>query len=370
VSSIILTALIVGVVVAVIRLLASFGVAWGFFPANTFGIVTTKANKSTDPDAVSGGVVDILHNIPGRYLDRSNRDKMEWEYKKEEEDRVESRGLLYHVIGVEYLGGVPFTRFLRTNKIHQIRPKKNEKDGDGTDYVPKSVDFETKFVYFSGNQTVLVTGAETAAIFGLDLNFNLVYERIQPLKSVLRVADIYAVLTLMVREAVIRITSTRDPEEFTSGDDAKDLQKALVTAVESINGIAKEELGIQITKATLESISVDEKTKGILELKEKTKRENEALVLTAEAKAKAQIAKNEADAHRVREVILPQANTPGAAAIRLAEAYENNDTVTVFAPGGNLSQIIPSVDGKKAKVGFSTDPAPSSEPPKKDKDKK
>lgn len=362
--SVILTALIVATVVVVIRLLASKGVVWGFFPANTFGLVTTKANENTEADAVSGGIVDILHSIPGRYLDKkSHRNPMEWEFVEETEDNVESRGLLYHVIGVEYLGGLPFTRFLRRNKIHQIRYSR--KDGE-TDYTPTAKDFETKFVHFSGNLTVLVKKAETAGIFALDLNFNLNYERVQPLKSVIRVPDVHAVLTQMVREAVIAITSAHKPEDFIGGDkpgEAKERQKELVEAVQSVRDIAKIELGIWITKATLESISADEETRKILELNEKTKRENEALVAIAEAKAKAQITKNEADAHRVREVILPQANTPGAAAIRLAEAYEGNDTVTVFAPGGNLSQIIPSVERKtdKQKAGFKTEDSPPAE---------
>lgn len=356
--SIILTALIVGAIVAIIRMLASAGTVWGFFPANTFGLVTTKSNEATEADAVGGGIVGILHSIPGRYLDKSDHDPMQWEIRIEDPDHKENRGLFYHLIGVEYLGGLPFTRSLRLNKIHQIRYSR--KDGE-TDYTPTAKDFETKFVHFSGNLTVLVKSAETAGIFALDLNFNLNYERVQPLKSVIRVPDVHAVLTQMVREAVIAITSAHKPEHFLGGKEAKNLQNSLVLAIEDVRETAKIELGIWITKATLESISADTETKKILELNQKTKRENQALIAVAKAKAKALIATNEADAHRVREVILPQANAPGAAAIRFAEAYEKNDAVTVFAPGGNLSQIIPSVERKpeKQKAGFQTEDPPA-----------
>ncbi len=285
-------------------------------------------------------------------LDKTNDDPMEWEFVRRGR---EDRGLLFHTLGVEYLGGIPFTRFLRLNKIHQIRYSR--KDGE-TEFSATAKDFQTKFPYFSGNLTVQVEKAETGGIFALNARFNLNYERIQPLKSVLRLPDFQAVLTQMVREAVIAITSAHDPEDFISGGKAKDRQQDLVRAVEGLGDLIKRELGIRVTKVTLDSIDPDEETRKILELKEKTKRENEALVAIAEAKAKAQIAKNEADAHRVREVILPQANAPGAAAIRFAEAYENNDSVTVFAPGGNLAQIIPDVSkgSEKKKAGFKTEP--------------
>ncbi len=353
--ALILTIAIVVSMAWLIRYLGGLGQVWGFFPANTFVLITTKANENTEADAVSGGVSDILHNVPGHRLNKDSENPMEWEFVLGEEDR----GFLYHTLGVEYLGGPPFTRFLRLNKIHQIRyahkddGKKDDGTEDGgTEYVPTWKNYTTKFPHFSGNLTVLVEKAETAGIFGLYINFNLNYERVQPLKSILRVPDMYAVLTQMVRGAVIAVTGAHQPESFIKGTkgidgiedkSAKEFQEELVAAVEAISDLAKKELGIRITKATLESIDPDPKIVATLELEEKTKRENAALVAVAKANADAKILDNEADAHRVQNVTLPQANAPGAAAIRFAEAYEANKTVTVFAPGGSLSQILPDL---------------------------
>ncbi len=45
--------------------------------------------------------------------------------------------------------------------------------------------------------------------------------------------------------------------------------------------------------------------------------------------------RNTGDADRVTRVIIPAARDERTVAVRVAEAYENNETVTTFAPGAN-----------------------------------
>jgi regulator of protease activity HflC (stomatin/prohibitin superfamily) len=149
-------------------------------------------------------------------------------------------------------------------------------------------------------------------------------------------------------------------------------KKALADAIKGIGPDAEIQIGVGISAVNLFSIDVNEETRKLLELEETTRRQNEAAIaiaerdkkvaiLLAEGRKQSGILANDAAEDRIKRVILPIANTPGAITVRGLEAYENNDTVTVFAPGASgASLMIPSPlsPGRPAPAPTTT-PAPS-----------
>lgn len=342
--------LIAGLFLGTVWTLANLGIIWTFVPANTVGITIARGNAKLNKAGIGGSeLVDIIHGVPGMKLDRSNSNPIEWTLK----EGKEKHGLLYALIKVHYIG--PLNK-VRENQIHEMRFGKM-KEGDNDKFGVESKDYQTKFVFYSREQAVEVENADTKGAFELDIKDNLLYKTAQPAKAILNVANANAVLTLMVREAVNNVTGNHEAEYFIQGDgtkSSKKTKKELTDAIMKIRGRALEVIGIDIYEVNLVSLDFDAKTRELMELKEKTERENAARLLVsenetkiAEEKKKQKILDNDALADHVKRVIVPTGSAPGGAAVRFAEAYENNKTATTVVLGGNgVSQLIGGNDGK------------------------
>ena len=315
---IIATLFFIGLAIA-IRVLATFNLLWTFVPANTFAFVTGKGNESGSIENGGGGIVDIIHNVPGKRLVKTSPDKMKWKFV----DGVERRSILFLFLDVIWIG--PF-RTLRTNKIHRFRFGKKSDEEVDEDHL-MSGDLVTKYVPFSGEQAVSIKKAETKSIFGLDIIFNVIQEKTLPLKSVIRLADSSAFLSSMIKEKVIGITGTESPEYFLKGPEAN--KKKLVKAAEKVSKAAFEELGTTMTEVTIAALDPDEKNRELFELDERRKREGQADLTKATFAAKAKKKDNDADADRVERVIKPSAENDRTVKVAQAEAYRYNTTVTV-----------------------------------------
>ncbi len=291
-------------------------------PAQTHALVTTQSSKVTDATKGGGNVVDVVHAIPGKKINKSSPNPMDWFY----EDGKELRSILYYLIGIQIIG---FFRYLRLNDVRTFRWGRKDTE---LGYHMQAKDLQTRYVFYSGQHDIAVTGVETEGILKINLRFNLIYEEVCPLRVRLKTADPYAVLSMMVSKKVINLVGGQDAKELIS-DKAK--HEELATAIQDISDLVEEQLGVRIMKVTLADVDFDEETKRLLELETKTKLENEAEIAKAEKNKKVQILANDADADRVERVIKAAAENDRTVAVRGMEAYENNKVVHTFAPGAN-----------------------------------
>ena len=297
-----------------------------FVPAQKHAQVTTKSNKITDATKGGGNIIDVIHSIPGKKLDKSPIDHMNWHYK----EGKESRGILYHLLGIHFIG---IFRYLRLNDVRTFRF--GRKDGESV-YRLQAKSDQTRFVFFSGQHDIHIENVETTGIFKINLLFNLIYEETFPVRVRLRTADPYAVLTMMVTRLVISKVGGTDPKLFIAEETR---QQELTDAIQAIAPVVEEQLGITIKKVTLADVAFDSDTQRLLELEKKTEIENKAKIAIAEADRDAQVARNTGDADRVERVVKPAAENDRTVAVRVAEAYERNTVVTTFAPGAGNTMI-------------------------------
>ena len=293
-----------------------------FVPAQTHALVTTKNSKVTDVTEGGGNVVDVVHSIPGKRLNKSSVNPMDWYYEK----GGEPRGILYYFLGIQIIG---FFRYLRLNDVRTFRWGRKD---DESEYHMLAKSLTTPYIFFSGQHDIDITGVETIGILTINLRFNLIYEETFPVRVRLRTADPYAVLTMMVTKLAINLLGGKDPKNLISD---KKLQKELADDIQGISKVVKKQLGIEIKKVTLTDVSFDGETKKLLELKKKTELENTAAIAVAEKDKEVQMLANDADADRVKRVIKPAAENDRTVAVRVAEAYERNEVVTTYAPGAS-----------------------------------
>lgn len=295
-----------------------------FIPAQMHALVTTKSNKFTDATKGGGNVVDVAHSIPGKRLDKSPIDLMDWHYK---DNRRESRGILYYLLGIQIIG---FFRYLRLNDVRTFRygRKDNEKE-----YSLMAKNPSARFVFFSGQHDVRAEHVETIGILKVNLLFNIIYEETYPVRVRLRTADPFAVLTMMVTRLIISKVGGTDPKKLVQ---KKELQEALAREIQdTASNDVKKQLGITIKKVTLADIEFDSDTQILLELETKTRLQNEAAIAVARKDRDIQILTNTGDADRVKRVIKPTAENDRTVLARFADALENNKTLTsiTYAPG-------------------------------------
>lgn len=327
-----------------IRFLAERSILWVIIPANCYGLVAMKGNKTGDMTEGGGGVVDIVHNIPGKRLKKEGHDLMEWKFVSGEE----SRSILFWLLGVEWIG---IFRTLRTNKIRRFRYSKRradrgeEKRREGEpfgDYFLIDDDLTTEYVPFSGEQAIAVLDAETQDILELNFLFNVIEESTFPLKSI-RVADPNGILAVMVKQEVNAVTGPQSPDYFIKASPKS--TKEILDAARLATTNAKKAVGKEISEINLISTDMDEKDRTLFELAAKTKRENEAAIAVAEKDKKVQLLANDADADRVTRVILPAAANELVASVRNtdrnAEAYEKNKTMTTLVIGQGALPTVP-----------------------------
>jgi regulator of protease activity HflC (stomatin/prohibitin superfamily) len=307
---------------------------FAFVPPNTMAFVVS-GNESPDTNEISGGgLVDVIHEVPGKILDKSDPDKSKWQFK----DGKEDRGLLHSILGVHWIG---FGRSLRMNHVHDVYMER------GLNKVTLRTRL-TKFVYFSREQIIEEKGAKTIGAFRLNILFNILYSMIYPVKSVFGMADPNAVLTSMIRERVNGITGTQEPEYFLHGN--IDNKRSIVDSVDEIKSYILEHVGIQINTVNLISIDLDEDSRKLFELIETTRRQNIAAISIAERtkqerviiaegeKAAGMLANDVAEDH-VKRVLQPLGEVKDGALIRLAEAVEKTGAETIVL-GASVLPVV------------------------------
>lgn len=326
-----------------IRFLGKHNFLWSIVPANTVAFVSYTSDDSGSMTEGGGPVVDIIHAVPGKRLNKESHDLQEWFFEEVGGGNEEIHSLLYHILGVTWIG---FFRTLRWNTIKGFRYTRKE---GAEEYHVVTKGDTMRFVPFSGEQAIEVKGAETKSVFGIDLVFNTIHERKFPLKAVLRVADSNAVLTTMIHERVIMVTSMHEPEEILS-DDSK-YKRSIIKAAEEAEKEALKEIGTHMTRVTLLSVAVSDEDRKLFELNERNQREGEAAVTKAKQEAEATVAKaegakkarilaNDAEADHIDRVIKPSAENDRTVAVVQAEAYRYNEHV--IAVGGTPLISLPT----------------------------
>jgi len=348
--------IVVYVVTAVFfRTLASFRFLFAIPKANMFALVTTFKNTDTKLTEGNGAgtVVNVIHGIPGKRINKSNHDPMQWLF----EDGVEKRGLLYSLFGVVWIG--PF-RYLLKSKVRTFRLGREDK---GTEYLDSPKDITSEFLFYSGEQLVTILDAETAGSFDLDFRINTIWEAKYPVRVVLKVADSIAFLSSAVKDKVNLFTGTHQPEEFlgdrynengTSTDsktNSEAVKNELIKRVTDTCEQTEKEVGLSITAARLVSIDPDQAQFKFFILQGTTRRENDARLAIAENTLAIKRKQNDGDADFIERVLKPQSELPNAVGLALADAYKKNQTVTVFAPGGGLLNVVGNESlGQKPKM--------------------
>lgn len=328
-----------------IRELARRRIWWVFVPTNTFALVTTEKNKDVDLTKGGGRLSTVIHSIPGKKLNRTSADPMEWFF----EDGEESHGLLNHLLGVQWVG--PF-RYLQTNKIKSFRYTREDQQSELSVKPKESI---TEFIFYTSEQAVEVKSAETADIFEIKVVFNIILANMFPVRSTLKVADSNAVLSQLVEAETIKIGGAHDIKDFLSGTNTQGgtntLKTDLTKAVKLTRLDAQGQVGVDILEVNLLGLDPTDKTRTILELESVTKLQNEAVIAQAEAEKKRRIIvaegrkqevilANDAAEDELERIILRTANNPGAITVNGQNAYRDNKTVTTYAPGGNGLGLI------------------------------
>jgi len=334
--TIIIAVLLVGVF---LRWLAKKNSYFLSTPVNTFALITPIKSESTDATKGGGGVVGVLHAVPGRMIDRSSPDPMAWPFVLGVETYSILNFLLLHYLGIQFIG---IFRYVRLNEIKDLRLHR-EANSNTYEVVDRSK-LGTPFVFFSENPSILVKDPETKGSLKIDLAFNLIVERTLPLFSIVRVPDVHGQLTGMVRNAVIGITCNYDAEKLVGGPNGQKIKDDIVALLKSAAFIARVFIatGITIIEVNLIDVAFDEPTRALLEKKKRAEIEAAARVIEATGERDAKLRRIEADAREVEAVIMRLAETPGAASIVSAYAYRDNKTVITYAPGGEMGLILPS----------------------------
>ncbi len=347
---------------------------WVFVPANTGALVVGKQNTNVRDNATgtvvrSGGpVFNLIHGIPGKKRKKISPDPMAWQMIEGEEDW----GFWHWITGGAFFLG-PW-REIRVCTINELRytktTRKNERGEDEDVYGVESRTYDTLFPFFSGALAVDIKGAEAKGTFTVDIGLNFLWERTYFVRSVLRVADANAIITIMANARVVAITGTMKPEEILAGK--QEVKEKIAKAVDSIIAEAEEQIGLSIFDTEVYHLDVNAKERALFELAERTKREQKARVQVAQAERRmviiakrgetaAQLLQAEMDkktkviegeaaravgllandvsADYVKRAILPVAKAPGGPAIRMAEAIEKTN-IQVLTLGADHGQII------------------------------
>ena len=335
-----------------LRTLASFKFLFVIPKANMFALVTTFKNTDTKLTVGNGAgtVVNVIHGIPGKRLNKSSHDPMQWLL----ENGVEKRGLLYTLFGVVWIG--PF-RYLLKSQMRTFRISRKENE---TEYSDSPRDITSDFLFYSGEQLVTVVDADTAGSFDLDFRINTIWVAKYPVRVVLKVADSIAFLSTTVEDEVNLFSGSHQPEEFlgdrytekgASKTSSEDVKTELIDRVKGLCDQTEKEVGLSIIAARLISVDPDQAQFKFFILQGTTRRENDARLAIAENTLAIKRKQNDGEADFIERVLKPQSELPNAVGLALANAYQKNQTVTVFAPGGGLLNVIGNESlGQKPKV--------------------
>ena len=315
---------------------------WTFNGANTFSIVVTNDDESGDGMTGSGNIVNLLHAIPGKRIDRRSPDNMKWKFVDSNEEDPD-HGFLYRTLGVQSMGNIFYTT--RVNLDRRVRyareEKVNVKDAEIRTSTKEELHNVTKVnksrsIFYTGELTVEIKEADTADKLGLNFEIDLIFARRFPIRSVLRLADSAAFLTSLVETIVNNTTVAKPADEYIGGKDAQKNRRKLINDIEGDPDFRKkilDEIGLEITAVSLRDVSMLPDQRRLLQLKISAEKAAEAKVIEEKGDRDAQLARNEGDADRVTRVIIPAAQDGYTVAVRGYEAYERNNVVTTYAPG-------------------------------------
>jgi hypothetical protein len=274
---------------------------------------------------------------------------MNWRFRKGEDP--EHDNLIFRKLGVQSMGNIFFKTRMNVDRRMRFAREGEEikKDMKGearavTKEVPHAVTKvnRTQHVFYSGELTVVIKEADTADKLGLDFEIDFVFERVFPVRSVLRLADSAAFLTSMVEKIVNNRTATKPAEAYIGGKAVEKNRQQLIHDIESDRIFSEKilnELGLDITAVSLRDVSMLPEQRRLLELAVRAEKEGDARVTAADRDMQAQMKRNSADADRIGRVVKPAAENNRTVRVREAEAYERNTTVTTYAPGA--SKMVP-----------------------------
>lgn len=336
-----------------IRALARREFRWIFTPANTFTPIASDEDGSGDGMKGGGHIVTALHGITGCTLVKESPDPMYWEVVEDRPDPDHEK-LLFKLYGIQSMGS--FFWHPRVNVDKRLRFGHKKDEGKPEDV---SKDILTKNVFYTGEMTVIIEEADTADKLGVNFEIDFAFKRRFPIRSVLRLADSSAFVTSLVEKAVNNRTVELPAEAYVGGEETetakgtRENREKLIEDLEGDKELSKKILdivGFDITSVSLRSVSMTPEHRRLLELKTKAEREGEAKVIEATRQRDARIKLAEAKEREemvdvnVAKSYFEDVLTPASENERLAElvaldrrstAYENNTTVTTFAPGAD-----------------------------------
>ncbi len=271
--------------------------SWRFasIAGNTFGIVVTDQDSSSQGDVGVGSIVGVLHAIPGKTLLRDGPDVMNWKFIETGEEDPEHQNFLYKRLGLQDMGWWTYTLRLNTQRLLRFAwdEERNKEEPQTT---PKVKD--RRNVFYTGDMTVVVKQADTADKLGLDMEIDLTFEREYPVRSVVRLADSAAFLTSLVKGFVNKYTTSQPAEYYFGGQDVGThrgtLAKDLETESELHAAISKE-LGLKICKVSLRDVSMKPEHVALLEKEVNARKTAAAELLTNTNKNTMKLADAETD---------------------------------------------------------------------------
>lgn len=336
----------------VLRTLARKPFRYTFTPENTFCAVVTEeelGDNGSERDTNHGGnLVKVLHGITGKSIDMSKSSPMDWEVVDVPD--LAHDAFLYRIYGIQDMGSIWHTTRLNTDRRMRFARDDGKPDQELHTLTKAR---KTRHVFYTGELTVVIKEADTEDKLGVNFEIDFAFARRYPIRSILKLADSAAFLTSLVENAVNSATVGLPAGAFIGGvgtgttQSTLDNRKDLVEHIEGNRDLSQKILdviGLDITSVSLRSVSMTEKHRALLELEVQARKTAEAqmiavrnqaeqAVITAEADKKAKMLRNDADADRIERVVKPAAENELTVAVKVAEAYENNKTVTTYAPG-------------------------------------
>lgn len=331
--SLIITLILVFGATLLFQYMGNVGFLFASPQANCYGIIVMRGGSKEEKES-GGDVIGLAHAIPGKKEKRHGPDLM----KLELVNGVEQRDWLFKTMGIIWLG--PY-KTIRKNKVRSFRYGREDTE-DKYRVMPKSED--KRWIPHSGQQDIEMKDIETKDVLGVNLKINLPVSNKFPIRSRLKVADPNAFLTLMVQEEVVDVVGNMELKKVVSGQDTSKRQIAL--RVTTIANRIEEETGLTIGTPNIFDVSMNEKTKTLMELEAKTKREMEAKILAArqgievaeleatqdvkraEGRKRARILDNDAEADHIDRNVKPRAADDRTVKVTEAEAYRDNQHVT------------------------------------------
>ena len=327
---------------------------WTFNPANTFAIIVTEEDESGEGMSGSGNIVDLLHGVSGKVLDKHDTaDHMEWELRPGDDPR---HGWMYRALGVQSMRSI--YRTPRLNSDVRMRFAHEEaKPAEAPHTINKNR--KTKNVFYTGELTVVIKEADTADGLGINFEIDFAFERQFPVRTVLKLADSAAFLTSLVEQTVNQHTVNLSASAYIGGLGTEETPQTRANRQRLIEEIRENQdfmteirnvIGFKITSVSLRDTTMTEAQRRFLQLKVEAEKKAEATVITARGERDAQIARNDGDADRVERVIKEIARDPLSVSARWADAHEKNGTLTTVVYGGSNNVVVPVGGDMERKV--------------------